>query len=191
MGNLKSPPWKTRSRRYAPPPKKPPVRATQSRKNPYWRDFLNSLEPILARSAEAPPPVPVKAGTRPVRKTLCIYFWDFPRRDFLEMEKGFFCRVRCRFSDLCLDKEAMPARLFTHRVIWIIYNCVSVFLKYFCKLVFLPVWKESFKLFAVNLIVLHFFTNAVFERDKADSSLYCNALYSCKCLTHTVFRYMQ
>ena len=80
-------PLKTSGLRSAQPKKKPPMRATISLKILSWCDFTKPLEPILARSAEAPPPVPAKLERAPPEKPFA--FLRFPPAEFLFLvEKG-------------------------------------------------------------------------------------------------------
>ena len=56
-------------------------------RNLLWCDFTKPLEPILARSAEAPPPVPAKLERAPPEKPFA--FLRFPPAEFLFLvEKG-------------------------------------------------------------------------------------------------------
>ena len=53
----------------------------------FWWNFTKPLEPILARSAEAPPPVPAKLERAPPEKPFA--FLRFPPAEFLFLvEKG-------------------------------------------------------------------------------------------------------
>jgi len=57
----------------------------------FWRNSTTALEPILAQKPER------RAGRRPAQPKnpppFVLFFRDFPRRDFLEAEKGWFFGV--------------------------------------------------------------------------------------------------
>ena len=93
-----------------------PVRATILGKVSNWRDSTTALEPILAQKPER------RAGRRPAQPKnpppFALFFRDFPRRDFLEAEKGggfsgFAHRKRWNHLFLCQKYTVRNSRATT------------------------------------------------------------------------------
>ena len=84
------PPRKTAGRRSAPPPKKPPDRATVSVLVPIWCDFTPKSEPI---SEKIPKLSPDACGrTRPLappEKPFAYFFISLRRISFLKLKRVF------------------------------------------------------------------------------------------------------
>ena len=66
-----------------------PERAIISSFLPTWSDFLNSLEPILAQSADVATPPSTASRAAPHQKNPLPYFLRFPPPNFFFSCKGF------------------------------------------------------------------------------------------------------
>jgi len=81
-GNFLPPPRKAAGRRCAPQAKKPPEWATVSEFVLIWCDFTPKSEPISEKIPKAQPRrLRGQARARPIRKTLCLFFY-FPPPNF-------------------------------------------------------------------------------------------------------------
>jgi hypothetical protein len=71
----------------------------------YWRNSTTALEPILAQKSER------RAGRRPAQPKnpppFDFFFRDFPRRDFLEAEKGVVFRGLRFIFNVYIDTQAI------------------------------------------------------------------------------------
>ena len=88
------PPRKTAGRRSAPPPKKPPDRATVSVLVPIWCDFTPKSEPISEKIPKLSPDACGRVTpARPTRKTLCLFFIS-PAEFLFQLKGSDFLAVR-------------------------------------------------------------------------------------------------
>jgi hypothetical protein len=84
-----------------------------------WCLYTTNLEPILRKIAELQPRRLADKSARcaPPENPFALFF-DFPRRDFLDLEKGVFWWVRCCFNRyLILQPAVSPFQSISHSLL--------------------------------------------------------------------------